>query len=849
MALVENGSKKKLFFSLLAFVLVGVTVVTLFVEAVFWFFSLSLPSLDSLSDYRPPIGSRVVLSDPTQTQPVVLAEFLKEKRYLATIDEMPKLLVLAFISAEDDQFFKHQGVNLTSILRAAFANLKAGHVVQGGSTITQQVAKSLLLTAERSFVRKAKEFILANRMERSLSKNEILYLYLNQIYLGHGAYGVKAAARTFFAKDLKDLSIAEMALLAGMPQAPGKFAPHQSPRKSKERQNYVLRRMYENGYVSSSQYDEAKSEILKIRTSEANPSPKVAPYLVEHLRRYVLNKYGEEKLYEGGLTIRLSGKLATFEKAQASLKDGLRALDKKEGFRGPIQHFKNEDEIRIFLQANNEELILSQTGYELLTTDGKLTAPEIKSEELVLFQNERYKAVVTGQKPLTFSITAEKRAVATSAPDAFIKSASLKIGDLVWVRITDNNPNKLVADLEQEPEVQGALYSMDLKTGQVLALEGGYDFKQSEFNRAIQAQRQPGSAFKPFIFAAALERGFTPVTNLVDAPLVYADEETGKWKPKNVDSKFYGDTSFRQALIKSRNIPTIKVVEAVGVQKVIEFAKRVGLNAQYAQDLSISLGSSATSLQELVKGYAVFARNGMKIEPRFFDEILDRDGQVLEKSLEAAPVVAAPPIEGIASAPSETATPSPEMENGGVPSHLATGVKFLQLPSYPRAEQPDQVMDPRVAFVLTHLMTEVVSYGTGFKAKALGRPVAGKTGTTDEARDAWFMGFTPEVVTGVWVGYDGSKTLPAGESGSSAALPIWVEVMKTIHEGMPVENFVVPQGIKFVKLSNGVEEAFIEGTEPGAHEFESAPGVEDGEPGQKKDYVPSQNDFLKEDTQ
>jgi len=866
MSFVSQWSRKKLLFTLFLFVVTSVTIVTLLVESIFWFFSLSLPSISSLSDYRPALGSRIVLVDPDQKEVVVLAEFLKEKRYLAATDEIPKLLVSAFISAEDDQFFKHQGVNLTSIIRAAIANMRAGHVVQGGSTITQQVAKSLLLSPERSFVRKAKELILANRMEKTLSKNEILYLYLNQIYLGHGAYGVRAAAKTYFGKDLNDLSAAEMALLAGMPQAPGKFAPHQSPRKAKERQSYVLRRMHDNGYLSQAEYEAARNEELKILVTES-PEHKAAPYLVEHLRRYVLNKYGEDKLYSGGLTVKLSGKLDVFKKAQLALQEGLRSLDRKAGYRGPLERLKNTEDFSKFLTLRRNQLITNQTGYELLTKEGELSPPPLEDKDLVFQLGNRMRALVISEKPLTFGITPGIVANPSDSPDAFLKSATLKKGDVVWVRLLKQEGPTWVCDLDQEPEVQGALYSMDLKTGQVLALEGGYDFKQSEFNRAIQAQRQPGSAFKPFIFAAGLERGFTPVTNIVDAPLVYDDEEAGKWKPKNVDSKFYGDTSFRQALIKSRNIPTIKIVEAIGVQRVIDFSKRIGLNAQYAADLSLALGSSATSLEGLVKGYAVFGRGGILIEPKFFDQILDRDGLVLEESTraiepslnevltEARKQKSVPSFGATQAVNAETGSNASQEsftqpENGGVPTHLAIGVKSISLPVYPLTAFPSAVLDPRIAYILTHLMTEVVSYGTGIRAKGLGRPAAGKTGTTDEARDAWFIGFTPDIVTGVWIGYDGAKTLPTGETGSSAALPIWVEVMKAAHEGMPISDFVPPEGIRFVKLSNGVQEAFLQGTEPGGHEF-IAPSQkgEEEDATTKKDYVPSQSDFLKEDSE
>jgi penicillin-binding protein 1A len=512
-------------------------------------------------------------------------------------------------------------------------------------------------------------------------------------------------------------------------------------------------------------------------------------------------------------------------------------------------------------------LIEKRLGFQIFMPDGRMDPSEaikaagLSAERQLLEPGEHYQAVITSiddskktagvligaikaelpmdQMKWAHAVKDEKNpAIFRGEPK--VPSQVVHKGEVILVKVKSNSEKGVVVSLEQEPQVQGALLSMDVATGNVLAMEGGYSFESSEFNRATQAQRQPGSAFKPFVYAAALEKGYTPASVIVDAPIVYEDADTGKWKPSNFEEKFYGDTTFRQALIKSRNVPTIKILQAIQVPFLLDYVKRIGMTAQLNADLSISLGSGAISLWELTKSYALFPRLGRKVEPIFISRVMDRDGKVLEetkpKPFNSVGKVAVD--EAQAASPSPSATP--------VLSGQREAVKF---PAYPLTNDPDQVLDPRVAFVMTHLMKEVVAYGTGHEAKQLGRPAAGKTGTTSEYNDAWFMGFTPHVVTGVWVGFDNHKSIGPSETGARAALPIWLGYMKEAIKGYPEADFTVPSQVVFASIdpasgklarpnsSSAIKEAFIEGTEP-LETSDSSTSKPD-----------SQEDFFKEDTE
>lgn len=842
------------FRSLFFLVVAGTAIGALLSTFVFWQFSRSLPEIITTADYRPAIVSRVLGGGGQEEQ--VLAEYYKERRYIIPYEKIPDVAVKAFISAEDDTFFQHQGINPASMLRASIANFRAGHVVQGGSTITQQVAKSLLLTPEKSYSRKFKEVLLANKIERNLSKQQILFLYLNQIYLGRGSYGIEAASRSYFNKPAAELSLGEAAVLGGLPQAPGKYSPNLSPKKAKERQLYVLRRMYENRFITQAQMAEAAARPIRIYY-ERDLNQRHAPYLAEHLRRYLIEKYGEKALYEEGLTLKTPVTRELSVAAMQSMREGLRAVDKRMGYRGPIKKLKTESEREEYLIEQRELLIERSLGYQMFLPDGRLeTAASIReaglsSEAELLRENEIYEALITSvddaRKVAGAMVGAAKLSIPVKemrwarpirdgkpvGPEPQTPSRVVSRGDVILLRALKDKAGAWYGSLEQEPVVQGALISLEARSGAVLAMVGGYDHQKSEFNRAVQAQRQPGSAFKPLIYAAGIEKGYTPASVIVDAPLTFEDKDLGKWKPANFDEKFYGDTTFRQALIKSRNVPTIRILQSVQIPQMVEYAKRLGFESALPADLSISLGSMNASPLEMARVYALFPRLGRKVQPVFYTEVRDRDGKVLEE----APLRMSPPTITAPPAPTPSAPPPAE---GRAP---------LVLPEYPLATDPDQVMDPRVAYVMTHLMTEVVNYGTGTEAKQLGRAAAGKTGTTNDYADAWFMGFTPHVVTGVWVGNDGQVPLGPGETGARAALPIWLSFMREAVKGYPDEDFIVPSGVVFAPIdpnsgkrlgsnsAKAIKEAFIEGTEP----LEAAPGAPPAND--------SSGDFLKEDFQ
>lgn len=839
---------------------------------VYWHFSRGLPDIITASDYKPKLVTRVVATGGKEE--TVIGEFLIERRYLVPYESIPQDVVRAFISAEDDRFFEHPGFNVASIIRAQIANIRAGHAVQGGSTITQQLAKSLLLSAEKSYIRKIKELILATRIERYLTKQQILYLYLNQIYLGHGSYGVLAASRTYFRKELSALTIAEAALLAGLPQAPGKYSPLMNPSRAKERQRYVLRRMFENGYITQAQMSDAAAEPIKCFHDD-NVNLKYSAYLVEHIRRYLVDKYGENAVYEQGLTVHVPTTPDLLIASSKSLREGLRTIDKRVGYRGPLKNIKSADEVEKFLREERLNLIDRKLQYQILLPDGRLDPIEsmkiagFHSDTSLLSSGELYQAIVTSvddkKKVVGVMIGAiraemplEKMKWAhpvhdEKTPSAWkmepkLPSQVVKKGDVIWVKVEVDPAGLVTAALEQEPQVQGALVAVEAQTGFVLAMEGGYDHTQSEFNRATQAQRQAGSAFKPIIYSAALEKGFTPVSIIVDSPVVYEDSESGKWKPKNFEEKFYGDTTFRQALIKSRNIPTIKLVQAIQIPFLIDYSKRLGLNAQFTLDLSISLGSMSVSLMDITKVYALYPRLGRKVTPIFMTLVSDREGKVLEErkpqllpiDVKIPPIVQTEPMPSSSIIAPANATPQAAIPMDRVP---------IPIPSYPPQDDPDQILDPRVAYVMTHLMNEVVIYGTGHDAQSLGRPAAGKTGTTTEGIDAWFLGFTPHVVTGVWVGFDNHRTIGPGETGAKAALPIWLGFMKEVVKSYPNEDFQVPPGVVFASIdphsgkpmspnsARAIQEAFIEGTQP-------------IEPTDKTKATPeTQSEFFKEDTE
>jgi penicillin-binding protein 1A len=881
------------FWRLVAYAIVGGLA---FAGLVYLYFSKTLPQVFSIADYRPLGVSQIVAYDGDTE--VTIDEFSKEKRYVVPFDRIPKRLVHAFIAAEDDAFFEHAGIRPVAILRAMIANLRAGRYVQGGSTITQQVAKSLFLTPERSIIRKVKEAILANRLEENLTKEQILYLYMNQIYLGHGAYGVQAAAKTYFHKDVSEMTVAECALLAGMPQAPSKYSPIRNPKRAKDRQLYVLRRMYENDFITKEEMLEAALTRNVIYTRQFGHEP-IGEYYVEHIRRYLMEKYGEQALYEDGLKVVIPTTPQNLRASKKAVQEGLREVDKRRGYRGPKKKLASGDEIDQYLAKLRENQVEKVVPFRIFLPEGRssfveaLRQAKFTDDRMVFEVDKIIPAVVTSFSDdetsafvMLGNVAAELKLdemkwiypienIRQPRKEPTKVTEALAVGDVIEVRvkeIPEDEDEIIQVALEQDPEVEGSLLSLEARTGYVLAMEGGYSFYRSQFNRAAQAERQPGSAFKPFIYGLGIESLiFNPASIVVDSPVVVQDE-TMKWKPKNYGSKFYGDTTFRRALIKSMNIPTIKIVQKLGIDAVIEFARRLGFGGEFNKDLSIALGSSTVNLLELTKIYSIFPRRGRKVKPIFFTKIVDRDGQTLEEHVpEDLPgaefiIARASQKDGL-EAPKAKPEGLDALEEDGaagdegedfaerLPSddsetEVAKEKKEVRLPKFPIEEDPEQVVDPRVAYMMSHLLKEVVEYGTGRRARALGRPAAGKTGTTNDSKDAWFMGFTPHIVTGAWVGYDDSREMGSGETGGKSALPIWLEFMKDAVSRYPDSDFEVPPGIIYATIDseNGKltepdsprarVEAFIEGTEPTERTLgeESGPVVEDASEFLKEDF-------------
>ena len=623
---------------------ISITALMLFVTAVvvfgalsYFYFASDLPSIETLKIYKPPGVTRFYADNGE-----VIGEFFTERREIVSLDRMPVHLVQAFVASEDNRFFQHRGLDYLAILRALLKNMFSGEIVQGGSTITQQVVKSLLLSPEKRFSRKIREAILAYRIEKYLSKEEILHLYLNQIYLGHGAYGVSAAADNYFGKPVEGLNLAESAMLAGLPQAPSKTSPSAHPEQAKKRQSYVLHRMLEEGFISDRELQEAYKTPVPI-VSKRNPFLEKAPHFVEQARKYIEEKYGREMLYHGGLSVYTTVNLEAQRLAQDALESGLKEIEKRQKY------------------------------------------------------------------PLS----------------------------------------------EGSSGLEGALISVDLETGYVRAMVGGRDYKKSQFNRATQARRQTGSAFKPIVYASALDKGYTPSTLIVDSPLVFRwGDKT--WKPKNFENKFNGPMTFRNALTHSVNTVTVRIALDVGVDYIRDYARHLGISSPLNNDLSMALGSSSLSPFELTKAYAVLANQGKSFQPSIIKKILDRNGNLIEENL---------PL------------------------------------FYPdKLTKDDQVISPQTSYVMTRLLEGVVQQGTGWRAKILGRPAAAKTGTTDHFYDAWFIGYTAETLTGVWVGFDDERSIGENETGSRAASPIWVAFMMNVLKDKPVRDFPVPEGIEFIRV-------------------------------------------------
>lgn len=785
-----RASKKKRFNILVMFawlcalgILFGVAAFGL----VLVYFNSQLPDFRMITEYKPALITKVF-----DRNGEIISEYANERRIWVPINEIPKPVIQSFLAAEDSHFFEHGGYDLKAIVRATLVNALT-HRTQGASTITQQVAKTYLLSSERTYTRKIKELILSWRIERAFTKNEILELYLNRIYLGNGAYGVAAAAETYFSKPLSELTVGERALIAGMPQAPTRYNPVKNPSAAKARRDVIIKRLESEKYITSEEAQAALDSPLTLRVSGLKQGED-APHFAEYIRRLIADQYGEEALYQDGLSVYTTLDLPTQRRAEAAVYDGLRAFDRRHGWRGPLAKVKAANWQAELTPIAEQYAHSSRIGYPavVLKVD--------KDTARLGFSNGAEGILASG------TIKWTGRAAVNSL---------LKVGDVILAKPTGNDAKDGTPQysLEQMPLVQGALLAIDVRTGEVLAMVGGLG-EGIGFNRAIQARRQVGSSFKPFVYAAALEKNYTPATAVLDAPVVFrvGDKE---WKPQNYDETIGGLTPLRIGLEKSRNLMTVRLAQDVGMRQVADVCARLGIPNVPITDLSVALGSLDVSLMEMTSAYSVFPRGGTYVKPTFLRRVQDAQGVTLFRGHAACE---------------------------GCLSQL--GAKDSNPPA-PPVVQGTQALSPQIAYQMTSMLQGVVQRGTGYALSSLGRPLAGKTGTTNDYVDAWFMGFSPSMAIGVWVGYDTPKSLGNGETGARAALPIWQGFATPQFKDAPVEGFAVPDGMEFVKIDADsgmlpgpstkrvITEAFIPGTAPTQatpeYSEEMGPAVEGGQ--------------------
>jgi penicillin-binding protein 1A len=791
-------------------------------------FLRDLPDFRTLEDYRPALTSTVL-----DRNGVPIGEFYEFRRRLISLSEVPELVIQAFLASEDDTFYEHSGIDYLSIVRAAWANLRAGgETRQGASTITQQMVKQLLLSPERTYQRKIRELILARRIEERFSKDEILSLYLNQIYFGSGAYGISEAAYTYFGKEVAELDASEAALLAGLPKAPSRYSPFLRPERSEERRRYVLGRMRDEGFIDEATYAASVAEPFALAPPPEREAYEKAAYFTEEVRKTLFERLGSDLVLRGGLTVETSLDLPLQAAAVEAIREGLESLDHRQGYRGPVRRAEAGDiEAERLRLAEENQLEPDEDGLPaelprdrpllgvVLSVDGK------KDEARVAFAPG-----IEGSVALDDVKWARPADPTTYPRDVKSIEKVFAVGDVVRLTLQpdsteadgDDAVRELRATLFQEPEIQGALLSFDLYDGDVLALVGGRDFDESEFNRVTQARRQPGSAFKPIVYAAALGSGLTAASIIYDRPVVYDDPESGfTWRPENYGRRFLGRLTMGEALARSVNNATIHLLKDVGIDYVMEFARVLGIEAPLERNLSLALGSNPVSLLELTRAYAVFPAGGRAVKPRFIHRVLDREGNLLLEDLLLGELSSSEPGSG------ELEGEADESGEDGIRAE-APREEAGRDERDPNALPPGQVIAQTHAYLATDLLRGVVNHprGTGRKARSLRKPVAGKTGTTNDQGDAWFVGFSPDLATGVWVGHDEKRVLGRGETGGRAALPIWIDFMDVALRDRPARDFAVPDGIVFARIDTktgllassetetSLFQAFLEGSEP-----------------------------------
>jgi len=717
-----------------------------------YFLTFDIPEVTHLQDWKPPVVTTIYSADNQ-----VLYQFGAEKRIVVGLDQIPKQFLDALVATEDSHYYEHVGIDPWGIARAIITDIIHLRKAQGGSTITQQLARSLFLKPEKTMRRKLQEMVLAVQIEKAFTKQEILGFYCNQVYMGHGRYGIEAASEYYFGKAAKVMTLPEAALLAGLVQRPEAYSPFRSPEKARSRRDHVLNRMAEEGKIDRDVADQAVATPVEV--AKLPEEDNIAPYFVEEVRRYLDSKYGEVALYEEGMEVHTTLDPAMQKAANQAVFEGLRVLDKRQGFR-PIKQnvLKDGGDLATFVSP----------GWSKAPAIGRLR-PGVVTEA-----NRRTATVRLGD------YTAHFGPEGIDWTGKTIPNQVLKVGDVTPFLVLgiEESKRELRVKLDQEPLVEGALMAIDPATGEIKALVGGYDFNRSEFDRSMQSYRQAGSAFKPFVYTTALDSGHTLADTIFDRPTVFVDKKTGdEYQPDNYYRKYYGVTTLRQAMEESRNIVAVKLLNQIGYSRTIETARKMGISSRLEPYPSMALGTEEVSLIDLTTAYSIFPNQGVRVEPHFIRYVADRDGKMRE---EAKPQVI-------------------------------------------------EVLRADIAYLMTYLLEGVTESGTGAAAaRELNRPVAGKTGTTDDHADAWFVGFSPSLVAGVWVGFDQKKPLGDGETGARAALPIWISFMKDGLKGKPSEDFPKPANIVYVPIDRNtglratVEsscpvtflEAFLEGTEP-----------------------------------
>jgi penicillin-binding protein 1A len=796
------GRLFKVAFGLLA-IAVGLIVVG--TGVLYYHFAKDLPRLGDIGDYKPLVVSEVYAGDGKTK----IGEFWQECRFLLPYEKIPRRVIDAFVASEDERFWDHKGVDFKSILRAFFKNLRAGKVVQGGSTITQQVTRSLVLSRERSFDRKVKEAILATQIEQNLAKEQILTIYLNQIFLGNRAHGVQAAARNYFRKDVTELNLAETAMIAGLPSAPTAFSPLANPGMARVRQQHVLFRMLENRYISKAEYEEAlKTPLTLYRAGiDKDFNDRYAPYFVEHVRRTIEQSYGQQTLYGGGLKIYTTVDLDAYRAADRAVKRGLLEIERRKGFRGPVEKVE-ADKIREFADRVHRELTEWDEPVRMPPD------PAIPPLSTPIEDYRIYKGVVSAVDDKGAATVLVGRAEGTIPPANYKWTGRTpKVGEIYWVRKIPPSEGGFLFTIEVEPKLEAALFSFSPLTGEVKAMIGGFSFKRSEFNRATQAIRQPGSAFKPVVYAAALDKGYTPATTVIDAPVAYKVGRNRVWSPENYSRKHNGPMPVRSAITHSNNVIAVKVFHDIGIDYTVAYARKLGLTTPIARYLSTALGASDVTLLDLTRAYSAFPSGGVRPPLLFIRRIVDKDGNVLEENRPAA---------------LDPAHVFDFHEGGGGGFNgelLAEGEKAIEKEKlritpeekrilYGASIPPGHVISPQTAFLMTDLLSDVVDHGTGYKAKELKRPAAGKTGTTNDESDAWFVAFTPDLIAGVWTGYDSRKKIGPGMTGGVVSAPIWLYYMQEVLKDRPVLEFAKPTNVKLANIDSMTGGSALEDARP-----------------------------------